>query len=771
MQLNNPNQFTEKTWEAISRTSEIAKTSQNQQIETEHLMKALLEQNGLATSLFNKAGVSTAKVQEYTDTFINRQPKVKNTPNNIYLGRSLDTLSDNAEKNRQKYKDEYISVEHFILAYLKDDRFGKNLYQEFQLDETKLKEIISQVRGNQKVTDKNPEDKYKALEKDHRDELAKYLEQLQEARLEVEKAKYFSSVFPHNMIRTLRTPLNGIIGYSDLLYEDAVEVGDEDFISALERIKLAGTHLLEMNWDILDISKIEAGQVILYLESLEVNKLVEDVVCTAKKFTAKNRNSFKLVLGENLGTMYADMTNVKCVLRKILDNAENFTKDGLITLSVERVSNQKLRNNQNQNAESLSNAQNYIVFQVSDTGIGMTQEQLKDIFEPLTTHCSYSSGLGLGLAICQGFCEIMGAKIDVESEYGEGSKFTVWFPERMNETLRFGNNDQDLKLDEFKLERTVFQVIGNQKVTDKNLECKYETSEIYSREELARYIKQFQEATIKAKAAKVSIFARLGLINEFRTPLINAIIREAEILNEKACEIGDNDFTIDLKELLEPINIGATYLLKTISDFSYIAQIETGQITLDLENIDVNQLIQDVVDRVKNITEKNKNTFKLILGENLGNMYADLPKVREVLMNLLDDVATSTKGDVITFSVERVNNQKLQGHQNRNVESLNNAQNYIVFQVSNTDIGIGMTEEKLQDIFKPYTYYILSELYKPGFTRTYDFSSSSDRLKICQGLCEMMGAKISLERKHESGKGYTFTVWFPERFKNLEFRI
>ncbi|NEO54804.1 MAG: ATP-dependent chaperone ClpB [Okeania sp. SIO3B5] len=169
MQLNNPNQFTEKTWEAIARTPDMAKTFQQQQIESELLMKALLEQNGLATSLFNKAGVSTSKVEEYTDAFISRQPKVKNTPSNIYLGRSLDTLSDNAEKYRQEYGDEYISVEHFMLAYLKDNRFGKNLYKELKLDEAKLKETISQVRGNQKVTDKNPEGKYEALEKYGRD--------------------------------------------------------------------------------------------------------------------------------------------------------------------------------------------------------------------------------------------------------------------------------------------------------------------------------------------------------------------------------------------------------------------------------------------------------------------------------------------------------------------------------------------------------------------------------------------------------------------------
>lgn len=169
MQPNNPNQFTEKAWEAISHTPDISKNSQNQQIETEHLMKALLEKNGLATSLFNKADISTFKVQEYTDTFIDRQAKIKNTPNNIYLGRSLDNLLDNAEKYRQEYTDEYISIEHLILAYLKDDRFGKNLYKEFKLNEVKLKKTISQIRGNQKVTDKNPEGKYEALEKYGRD--------------------------------------------------------------------------------------------------------------------------------------------------------------------------------------------------------------------------------------------------------------------------------------------------------------------------------------------------------------------------------------------------------------------------------------------------------------------------------------------------------------------------------------------------------------------------------------------------------------------------
>ncbi|MCC3435624.1 MULTISPECIES: ATP-dependent chaperone ClpB [unclassified Microcoleus] len=170
MQPNNPNQFTEKAWEALARTPEVVKTAQQQQLESEHLMKALLEQeSGLASSLFNKAKVSVAKLRDRTDEFISRQPKISGSGGNVYLGRSLDSLLDRAEAYRKEYGDEFISIEHLILGYVKDDRFGKNLLQEFKLDEAKLKDIIAQVRGNNKVTDQNPEGKYEALEKYGRD--------------------------------------------------------------------------------------------------------------------------------------------------------------------------------------------------------------------------------------------------------------------------------------------------------------------------------------------------------------------------------------------------------------------------------------------------------------------------------------------------------------------------------------------------------------------------------------------------------------------------
>jgi ATP-dependent Clp protease ATP-binding subunit ClpB len=169
MQPTNPNQFTEKAWEAIAHTPDIAKAVQQQQIESEHLMKALLEQEGLASSILTKAGIHVSKLRDRTEQFIQRQPKISGSVSSVYLGRSLDTLLDRADASRQEFDDEYISIEHLLLAYAKDERFGKSLFQEFGLDETKLKNTIKQVRGNQKVTDQNPEGKYEALEKYGRD--------------------------------------------------------------------------------------------------------------------------------------------------------------------------------------------------------------------------------------------------------------------------------------------------------------------------------------------------------------------------------------------------------------------------------------------------------------------------------------------------------------------------------------------------------------------------------------------------------------------------
>ncbi len=169
MQPTDPNQFTEKAWEAIARTPDFAKQAQHQQIESEHLMKALLEQDGLASSVFNKLNVPVTQVRDRTEEFIRKQPKISGAGGSVYLGRSLDTLFDRADNYRKQYGDEVISIEHILLGFAKDDRYGKGLFTEFKLDETKLKQAIDQIRGSQKVTDRNPEGKYESLEKYGRD--------------------------------------------------------------------------------------------------------------------------------------------------------------------------------------------------------------------------------------------------------------------------------------------------------------------------------------------------------------------------------------------------------------------------------------------------------------------------------------------------------------------------------------------------------------------------------------------------------------------------
>ncbi|NMF60297.1 ATP-dependent chaperone ClpB [Pseudanabaena yagii] len=169
MQPTNPNQFTEKAWAAIARTPDVVKAAQQQQIEPEHLLKSLLEEEGLASSIFSKAGINIQRLRDRTDEFINRQPKVSSSNTAVYLGKNLDVLLDRAEKERKSFGDDFISIEHILLPYCKDDRFGKPLYQEMGIDEAKLRNIIQQVRGSQKVSDQNPENKYEALTKYGRD--------------------------------------------------------------------------------------------------------------------------------------------------------------------------------------------------------------------------------------------------------------------------------------------------------------------------------------------------------------------------------------------------------------------------------------------------------------------------------------------------------------------------------------------------------------------------------------------------------------------------
>ncbi|KKI99325.1 ATP-dependent chaperone ClpB [Prochlorothrix hollandica] len=169
MQPTDANQFTEKAWAAIAKAPDVAKQARHQQLESEHLFKALLEPQGLAASIIAKRGVRLDRLQDYTQQFIDRQPKVSGNSDSIYLGQSLDQLLDRADRHRQDLKDDYISIEHLLLAYSKDKRFGQKLFQEFNWTESDFKKTIKEIRGSQTVTDQNPEGKYQSLEKYGRD--------------------------------------------------------------------------------------------------------------------------------------------------------------------------------------------------------------------------------------------------------------------------------------------------------------------------------------------------------------------------------------------------------------------------------------------------------------------------------------------------------------------------------------------------------------------------------------------------------------------------
>jgi signal transduction histidine kinase len=216
------------------------------------------------------------------------------------------------------------------------------------------------------------------------------------------------------MSHELRTPLNAIIGYSEMLQEEAEDLDQETLIPDLQKVNTAGKHLLGLINDILDLSKIEAGRMDLYLETFEVGQVVRDVQAIVQPLVEKNRNELVVTCPDDIGTIHADLTKVRQTLFNLLSNATKFTDHGVIHLSVSR------------------DAADCLTFAVSDTGIGMTEEQLGRLFEAFSqaeasTRSKYG-GTGLGLAISRHFCRLMGGDLTVESDYGEGSTFTVRLP-------------------------------------------------------------------------------------------------------------------------------------------------------------------------------------------------------------------------------------------------------------------------------------------------------------------------------------------------------
>ena len=225
------------------------------------------------------------------------------------------------------------------------------------------------------------------------------------------------SQFLANMSHELRTPLNAIIGLTEMMVNNAARFGTEKAAEPLRRVHRAGTHLLGLVNQVLDLSKIEAGKLELSPESVSLQPLIDEVVDTARQLAEQKKNRLSVKYPDDLGALTVDPMRLRQILLNLLSNACKFTTQGEVSLNVRRAA---------------LDGGNWMEFAVADTGIGMSPDQLNKLFEEFTQADASTArqygGTGLGLAITRKLCEMMGGDVTVTSEVGKGSVFTVRLP-------------------------------------------------------------------------------------------------------------------------------------------------------------------------------------------------------------------------------------------------------------------------------------------------------------------------------------------------------
>jgi signal transduction histidine kinase len=270
--------------------------------------------------------------------------------------------------------------------------------------------------------------------------VAERTHELAAARDQAEAASRAKSAFLANMSHELRTPLTTILGYTGLIEHHERIATDPPLLSDLDRINVAGNHLLQLISDVLDLAQLESGDMELRPQLVEIAMLIEQAVREVAPAIAKNNNTLRVQYDQHVGTVELDSVKVQQILINLLSNAAKFTERGTITLRVsiaEATSDQRPPTTDRTSTclaeiPVVGRPSSVVIFQITDTGIGIAPNQLPQLFQPFahidTRDARMYGGAGLGLAICWRYCQLMGGDLTVSSQIGQGSTFTIHLP-------------------------------------------------------------------------------------------------------------------------------------------------------------------------------------------------------------------------------------------------------------------------------------------------------------------------------------------------------